>query len=259
MQPDISQFKRIVVLTGAGVSAESGLSTFRDSNGLWENHRIEDVATPEAFERNPMLVWRFYSMRRQDAARVAPNAAHVALARFSAWAGDGTSGVKFTVVTQNVDMLHERASREAGAAMPLAMHGQLFRSRCVRCERIFEDETAWVTEASSKLPRSVCCDALSRPHIVWFGEMPLHIPEISAELEACDLFVSIGTSGQVYPAAGFIERAKIAGAATACLNKEPLPQRGMVDFYVEGPASRTVPQIFRRLSNAVSGPDTEVR
>jgi NAD-dependent deacetylase len=237
-----STYQSIVVLTGAGVSAESGLSTFRDSNGLWNNHRIEDVATPEAFERNPKLVWEFYSARRRNALSVRPNAAHHALAAFSKTCKD--KGVEFTLVTQNVDGLHETAHRDAGAAMPLSMHGKVCESRCTRCDKVIPDEKIYDAE---ELPKSDCCQRLLRPHIVWFGEMPLFIPEIECRLGACDLFVTIGTSGNVYPAAGFLVQAKAAGATTVCLNKERIPQDRYVDRHLEGPATELVPEFFKLL------------
>jgi NAD-dependent deacetylase len=156
-----SAYQSIVVLTGAGVSAESGLSTFRDSNGLWNNHRIEDVATPEAFERNPKLVWEFYSARRRNALSVSPNAAHHALAAFSRTCKD--KSIEFTLVTQNVDGLHETAHRYAGVAMPLTMHGRVCESRCTRCDKVVPDEKIY---DAGELPMSDCCQELLRPHIV---------------------------------------------------------------------------------------------
>ena len=235
-----SAYQSIVVLTGAGISAESGLATFRDSNGLWNNHRLEDVATPEAFQRNPKLVWEFYSARRLNALSVTPNAAHHALAAFSKACGQ--KGIEFTLVTQNVDGLHEAAHGHAGAEMPLTMHGRVRESRCTHCGKVFPDEKVY---GAGELPKSGCCRKILRPHIVWFGEMPLFIPEIERRLEACDLFVTIGTSGNVYPAAGFLMQAKAAGATTVCLNKERIPQDRYVDLHLEGPATSLVPQFFR--------------
>lgn len=265
--PDWSTLKHVVVLTGAGISAESGIKTFRDAGGLWENHRVEDVATPEAFARDPHLVWRFYSMRRLAAAHAAPNLAHRALVQFSkAFQGH------FTLVTQNVDTLHERANA-GGTLDPLCMHGSLEKSRCTSCGVVYLDDTSWLQDgggttptptglllesqlASSEalsqypiktrenLPLSPCCEELLRPHIVWFGEMPLSMDRIYGELEDCDLFVSIGTSGQVYPAAAFVEVAKRHGALTACLNLEPIPQSSTIDHFEQGPASFTVPKFF---------------
>ena len=235
-----SEYRSIVVLTGAGVSAESGLATFRDSNGLWNNHRIEDVATPEGFERNPKLVWEFYSTRRRDALSATPNAAHHALAAFSSFCHANRIG--FNLVTQNVDGLHESAHRQAGAAMPLTMHGRVHESRCTQCGNVFPDEKIY---NAGELPLSGCCRTLLRPNIVWFGELPQFIPEITRSLECCDLFVTIGTSGNVYPAAGFLIQAKDAGADTICLNKERIPQDRYIDRHLEGPATKLVPEFFR--------------
>jgi NAD-dependent deacetylase len=182
--------ERVFVLTGAGISAESGVRTFRDAGGLWEEHRIEDVATPEGFARDPRLVWRFYSERRRHAASVRPNPAHLALASLEARLGD-----RLFLCTQNVDALHEKA----GSRGVLHMHGELLKSRCDSCDRPpFPDETGY-----EDLPRCHC-GGLLRPHVVWFGEMPFGLPEIYAALEACDLFVTVGSSGAVHPAAGFV-------------------------------------------------------
>ena len=189
-----------MVLTGAGISAESGLRTFRAADGLWEDHRIEDVASPEGYARDPQLVHDFYNARRRALAAAAPNAAHLALAEFEKrFAGEG-----FLLVTQNIDDLHERA----GSRRLLHMHGRLRQMRCDRCDRTSD-------AAGDVSPGTACgeCDrGLLRPHVVWFGEMPLHMEEITAALERCDLFVAIGTSGQVYPAAGFVRIAAAAGA-----------------------------------------------
>ena len=189
--------KSIVILTGAGVSAESGLKTFRDHGGLWENHRIEDVASIDGYMRNPDLVQSFYNARRAQLAEagVKPNMAHEALARLEReWQG------KFLLVTQNVDDLHERA----GSKRLIHMHGELAKARCQASGQVFEWRLP--IERSTECP---CCrkSLTLRPHIVWFGEMPLEMDHIFAELETCDLFVAIGTSGQVYPAAGFVHQA----------------------------------------------------
>lgn len=188
--------KSIVILTGAGISAESGIKTFRDHGGLWENHRIEDVASIDGFLRNPALVQDFYNKRRAHLAapEIKPNQAHLALSELeSKWSGP------FLLVTQNVDNLHERA----GSKRLLHMHGELTKARCLNSDDIFE----WLGPIT---PDSVCpcCGKTSvlRPHIVWFGEMPLGLDAIAAALESCDLFVAIGTSGQVYPAAGFVHQ-----------------------------------------------------
>jgi NAD-dependent deacetylase len=185
--PDV----RVFVLTGAGISAESGIRTFRDANGLWEEHRVEDVATPEGFARDPALVWRFYSERRRQAAGCHPNAAHLALARLGETLGD-----RLFLCTQNVDPLHERA----GSRGVVHMHGELSSTRCERCDRpAFYDEALYL-EATPRCG----CGARLRPGVVWFGEVPLHLPRIFAALSACDVFVTIGSSGAVYPAAGFV-------------------------------------------------------
>jgi NAD-dependent deacetylase len=198
----------IVVLTGAGISAESGLATFRGPGGLWEGHRVEDVCTPEALADDPELVHRFYDDRRAALADVEPNAAHRALARLDAeWAGG------LLIVTQNVDDLHERA----GAKRLIHMHGELLSALCASCG----DRGAW---AGRLPPGTACgaCDSLAlRPDIVFFGEMPYRMDEIDAAIRDCDLFVSIGTSGAVYPAAGFVQTARYVGAATLEMNLEP--------------------------------------
>lgn len=201
----------LVILTGAGISAESGISTFRAADGLWEDHRIEDVATPEGFARNLALVQRFYNLRRaqlRDPA-IAPNAGHIALAQLEhAWKGE------FLLVTQNVDNLHERA----GSQRLLHMHGELQSMLCSHSHKRFDlfDDLHGERACS-------CCGLAGtlRPDIVWFGEMPYHMERIYDALEQCELFVSIGTSGNVYPAAGFVEQARRAGAHTLEINLEP--------------------------------------
>ena len=200
----------IVILTGAGISAESGLATFRDSDGLWENHRPEDVATPEAFLADPDLVHRFYNARRRQLRDgVEPNAGHVALARLEReYRGD------VLIVTQNIDDLHERA----GSRRVLHMHGELRRSRCAACGAV--SEFRGDVDGTTRCP--VCGDGgWMRPHVVWFGEIPLGMDEIFAALERCDVFAAIGTSGNVYPAAGFVQVARERGALTVELNREP--------------------------------------
>ena len=226
--------QNVVILTGAGISAESGLSTFRDNNGLWDNHRVEDVATPEAFDRDPELVHRFYNMRRSALRDVEPNAAHRQLAAIE------SRFKSFLLVTQNVDDLHERA----GSQQLIHMHGELLKMRCVQCHQVRVLDHDLSTE-------SVCpdCDRLGslRPHIVWFGEMPLMMDEIMLALMQCDLFVSIGTSGTVYPAAGFVELANQAGAHTVELNLEPGDQASAFRESHHGPASEIVSAYFNSL------------
>lgn len=218
--------RNIVVLTGAGISAESGVPTFRGPDGLWEGHRLEDVATPEAFARDPILVQRFYDARRAALARVEPNAAHLALAQLDRdWPGE------MLVVTQNVDDLHERA----GAARLVHMHGELNSALCDRCGAV----QPWVRDLSGAEPHG--CGGTLRPDIVWFGEMPYHMERIDAALRLCDLFVSIGTSGAVYPAAGFVDLARHAGAMTLELNLDPSAGTALFDSARHGPASVLVP------------------
>jgi NAD-dependent deacetylase len=198
---------QLVILTGAGISAESGLRTFRAADGLWENHRVQDVATPGAFQRNPALVYRFYNERRRGLAGVRPNAAHLALAQLEReWEGD------LLLVTQNVDDLHDRA----GSNKLLHMHGELLMGRCLACEAV--QDWPGDMDSSSRCPN--CGRGPMRPHIVWFGEMPLDMDRIHRALGSCDLFVAIGTSGHVYPAAGFVEAVR-PGVRTVELNLEP--------------------------------------
>ncbi|NNG05083.1 MAG: NAD-dependent protein deacylase [Inquilinus sp.] len=222
---------RIVVLTGAGISKESGLDTFRDADGIWAKVSLEDVATPEGFARDPALVQDFYNDRRRgllDPA-VRPNAAHAALARLEhEWPGE------VLVVTQNIDDLHERA----GGRAVLHMHGELLKSRCVRCDTVAhcrQDLSADLSCAACGRPGGL------RPHVVWFGEMPLEMERIFAALAGCGLFVSVGTSGTVYPAAGFVMEARGAGVPTVELNLEPSDGASLFDRAIHGPASEIVP------------------
>lgn len=233
----MSAARAIVVLTGAGISAESGLPTFRDAEGLWEQHRVDDVATPDAFARDPALVHRFYNDRRRHLLdpSIRPNPAHLALAKLErAWPGD------FLLVTQNIDNLHERA----GSHAVLHVHGELLKARCAQSGRTLPIDDDLTTEN-----RCGCCSppSLLRPHVVWFGEMPLELGRVGAALHACDLFLSIGTSGQVYPAAGFVEEARAAGARTVELNLEPSVLRGLFAEGAYGPAGRIVPEFVERL------------
>lgn len=202
--------KSIVILTGAGISAESGIPTFRASDGLWEEHRIEDVATPEAFQRDPKLVQHFYNKRRQPLLNddVAPNSAHVALAKLEQQF-DG----KVTLITQNIDNLHE----QGGSTHVLHMHGEILKVRCT----ITGQEFPCLSDVSVD-DLCECCQQAGnlRPHIVWFGEMPLYMDEIYQAISECDLFVAIGTSGNVYPAAGFVQMAQQARADTLEINLE---------------------------------------
>jgi NAD-dependent deacetylase len=232
----MTQIKRIVILTGAGISAESGIDTFRSAGGqgqgLWEQHRVEDVATPEGFARNPNLVLGFYDMRRAALAQVVPNPAHRALAHLQAeFARE--PGREVLLVTQNVDDLHERG----GSAQVLHMHGELKSALCLSCEM----RSPWQTSLIERPPCPVCRAPTLRPDVVWFGEMPYQMGRIYQALEVCDLFVSIGTSGAVYPAAGFVEEARRAGAATLELNLEPSEGSRLFHETRLGPASALVP------------------
>lgn len=232
MKPD--RRSSIVVLTGAGISAESGLRTFRDAGGLWENHRVEDVATPEGFRRDPALVQAFYNARRRQLREVRPNAAHEALARLEAgWPSE------VLLVTQNVDDLHDRA----GSRNLVHMHGELLKARCLRCQAVHP----WTGDLDGAA-RCPACGAAGgmRPHIVWFGEMPLEMPRIQAALERCGLFIAVGTSGNVYPAAGFVEWVP-ARAHTLELNLEPSSVSSRFLERRQGPASLLVPQLVEEL------------
>ncbi len=222
------EFNRVVILTGAGISAESGIDTFRSAGGLWEQHRVEDVATPEGFARNPNLVLNFYDMRRAALAGVEPNPAHRALARLEReFAG------ALLLVTQNVDDLHERG----GSARVLHMHGELKSALCQSCET----RVRWERPMIDRPPCPVCRAPTLRPDVVWFGEMPYEMDRIYRALETCDLFVSIGTSGAVYPAAGFVQEARAAGARCLELNLEPSEGSRLFHESRLGPASQLVP------------------
>lgn len=216
------------MLTGAGISAESGVPTFRDADGLWEGHRVEDVATPEAFEAQPMVVHRFYDARRLALRAVEPNPAHLALAELEAALGDDLH-----LVTQNIDDLHERA----GSRRVTHMHGELLSALCRACRR----RVRWEHDLADLPPCPRCGHCELRPDVVWFGEMPLEMDAIASSLAAADLFVSIGTSGAVYPAAGFVEHAARHGARTLELNLQPSEGTHHFDEYRHGLAGELVP------------------
>lgn len=230
---------RVVVLTGAGISAESGIKTFRASDGLWENHRIEDVATPEGFRHNPELVQRFYNKRRAQLLepQIQPNAAHLALAQLESALGDN-----FLLVTQNVDNLHERA----GSKRLLHMHGELLKARCIRTGQIFPFDGEINAETVC-----ACCQKTGalRPHIVWFGEIPLYMDEIECAISQCNFFLSIGTSGAVYPAAGFVQLARYAGAKTIEINLEAAANQSVFETHIYGMASQMVPEWVNEFLN----------
>ncbi|NVE95785.1 NAD-dependent deacylase [Altererythrobacter lutimaris] len=225
----MSELRNIVILTGAGISAESGIDTFRDAGGLWEQHRVEDVATPEGFAKDPDLVLGFYDMRREALAKVKPNAAHHALGRLEAeFAGE------LLLVTQNVDDLHERG----GARDVLHMHGELKSALCLSCEM----RSPFDGTMSARPPCPVCKAPSLRPDVVWFGEMPYQMERIYAAIRKADLFVSIGTSGAVYPAAGFVRDALDCGAKTLELNLERSEGSHWFHETRLGPAGELVPR-----------------
>lgn len=219
---------RVVVLTGAGISAESGVPTFRDADGLWEGHRVEDVATPEAYDAQPVMVHQFYDARRLALAGVEPNPAHIALGRLESVLGDD-----LFLVTQNIDDLHERG----GCTSVVHMHGELLSALCRGCA----GRTPWDADLADFPPCPSCGVPELRPDVVWFGEIPYHMDEIQDALTKADIFVSIGTSGAVYPAAGFVQIARGFGAR--CLELNLLPSEGTFMFHEarHGKAGELVP------------------
>lgn len=224
--------KKIVVLTGAGISAESGLKTFRDSNGLWENHKIEDVATPQAWKANPEIVLEFYNQRRLQASKAQPNDAHLSLVVLEKY-------FNVTIVTQNVDDLHERA----GCTDVVHMHGQL---RTLRCESSHEREVRMESnDLSDEFVYCKCCihQERMRPDIVWFGEIPMEMQRIREAVTGCDLFVVVGSSGHVYPAAGLVNQAKRSGAHTVLVNLEEPANADVFDEVHLGPAGKLLPTL----------------
>ncbi len=234
MQIPIASIDRVFILTGAGISAESGLPTFRASDGLWAGHRVEDVCTPDALENNPALVWEFYSQRRAQGAKAEPNPAHRALADLEAILGD-----RFFLCTQNVDDLHERA----GSQRLVHMHGELAKSRCEdECGRPPVEDRA-VYGSLDEVARCAC-GARLRPHIVFFGEIPLDMPRIQHKIDECSLMVVIGTSGSVYPAANFVNWARHAGARTVYIGPERPLNAGAFTHIVEGKAGEVLPGLF---------------
>ena len=230
--------QRIVVLTGAGISAESGVRTFRDGDGLWEENRLEDVATPEAWTKNPVLVWRFYQARRRQVLEVEPNAAHLALADFA------SKKEHFTLITQNVDDLHERA----GNTNTIHMHGRL---KTLRCEQTGRNEVRIEdADLGDEFLFCQCCATPQRlrPDIVWFGEMPMQMEEIYAAVEESDLFIVVGSSGHVYPAAGLVNIAHQAGARTVLVNLEAPVNAYAFDEVHLGKAGEILPGLLESIS-----------
>lgn len=235
----VPRYQHIVILTGAGLSAESGVATFRDANGIWSKYDYRDVATPEGFARNPALVHEFYNMRRRLHAGIKPNAAHVALARLE----QGHPGV--TIVTQNVDSLHEAA----GSQNLIHMHGEMLAALCARCG----GRHPWHDDLTLETVCPACVHPGGmRPDVVWFGETPYHMDRIADFLRRADLFLSIGTSGNVYPAAGFVAEARANGAHTIELNLEPSAGARLFHEAIHGPATAIVPQFVNDLLAAHS-------
>jgi len=232
------KYRRIVILTGSGLSAESGIATFRDKDGIWSKYDISEVATPEAFARNPQRVHDFYNQRRRGHATVKPNAAHLALARLEC--EHVAHGGSLLVVTQNIDALHEAA----GSRNLIHMHGELLKVQCVSCRSVL----GWTSDLSvdDACPGCRVAGAL-RPDVVWFGEMPYRMDEIEAALSLCDLFISIGTSGAVYPAGGFVREARRAGAHTIELNLEPSECISAFHEAIHGRATQVVPAYVEQL------------
>ena len=232
---------KVVVLTGAGISAESGVPTFRDADGLWEGHRVEDVASPDAFDLQPAVVHRFYDARRAAVAGVEPNPAHLALARLEEHLGDD-----LLVVTQNIDDLHERA----GSSRVVHMHGELRSALCRACRT----RTPWTGDLGDFPPCPRCGASELRPDVVWFGEVPYEMDRIFEALDRADLFVAIGTSGAVYPAAGFVQFASGTGARTLELNLAPSEVTGLFDEARQGLAGELVPRWVDELLGQGPGP-----
>ncbi len=227
--PNITANTRIAVLTGAGISAESGVPTFRDKGGIWEKYDLMAVATPQAFERDPKLVWKFYNERRNQATSVEPNPGHYALARLEELLPEGN----FALITQNVDHLH----RKAGSKNLHHMHGELAKVRCTSCREVHE-----TLEKLPEMPRCRC-GGLLRPHIVWFGEIPFHTEKLYQIVGECDLFLVVGSSGVVHPAAGFVAHAKRSGAVTVGVNLEVPENRLFMDYFYEGKSGEILPRM----------------
>ncbi len=235
MSIPVAASDRVFVLTGAGISAESGLPTFRASDGLWAGYNVEEICTPDALHRNPALVWQFYSKRRADCAKAAPNAAHIALAQLE----EKIPG-RFFLCTQNVDDLHERA----GSVNLIHMHGELAKSRCEReCGRPPVEDHAVYTSLD-EVPRCACGGRL-RPHIVFFGEIPLEMPRIEREISKSTLMLVVGTSGSVYPAANFVHWARQAGARTVYIGPERPLNASAFTHIVEGKGGQVLPGLFQ--------------
>ena len=226
---------KVVILTGAGISAESGIKTFRADGGVWENHRIEDVATPFAWERNPNLVWKFYQERRKQLLNVEPNSAHEALASLENYLNE------FLLITQNVDDLHSRA----GSIKLIHMHGELRKLRCEMCGQIIDAMQDEYLQ-DEYVECNQCSNNRLRPHIVWFHEMPFRMNEIYDAVDECDVFIAIGTSGHVYPAAGLLSVAKDVGAYCIGINLDPPENVRLFDEFHQGLAGELLPTLVSK-------------
>lgn len=235
----INRESTILVLTGAGISAESGIRTFRDSGGLWEEHRVEDVATPEAFKRDPELVWRFYKQRLKQAEASIPNTGHLALVKLENALGD-----RFAIITKNVDGLHARA----GSKRLFEMHGSLHTCICTKC---FQRFPIMDIDIVASIPVCPSCGGMMRPDIVWFGEMPYYLEEIDALLRKCDVFLVVGTSGSVYPAAGFVMTARYSGARTIGVNLDVPHNKGYFDEFHQSRSAEVLPVIVDEWINQI--------
>ncbi|MDN5354799.1 MAG: NAD-dependent deacetylase [Candidatus Cloacimonadota bacterium] len=228
---------KLVVLTGAGISAESGLKTFRDNNGLWENHNVEEVATPQGFRQNPKMVWRFYKDRYNQLKNVKPNPGHYALVDLENYLQDN-----FTLITQNVDGLH----LVAGNKNVLEMHGSLRKSLCSKCNTYYDMESI---DLDVPIPRCERCGGNLRPDVVWFGEIPYFLDEIELKLRSADFFMVVGTSGVVYPAAQFLQLAKIFGTNTIGINLAAPENVRLLDEFHRGKAGEILPQLVKLWTN----------
>ncbi|MBP5615303.1 MAG: NAD-dependent deacylase [Alphaproteobacteria bacterium] len=227
--------KNVFILTGAGISAESGLKTFRDTNGLWENFKVEDVASIEGFIKNPKLVHDFYNHLRPVMDKAEPNAAHLAISRFQQL----LQNERIYLVTQNVDLLHEKA----GSFNVKHMHGRIDECVCLQCHHVIKTDK----DIAYNMPCPACGSHALKPNIVFFGEMPMFMDEIEQQLKTCDIFIAIGTSGVVYPAAGFVATAKYYGAETYLFNLEGCQNNAYFDHVILGPASETLPPFLDNL------------
>ena len=229
------KYKHILFLTGAGISAESGLSTFRSENGLWNNHKVEDVATIEAYLRNPDYVHQFYNDMRPDLFKAKPNPAHLAITELQ-----NNCSAQIDIVTQNVDTLHEKA----GNKNVYHIHGQINQIVCMNCGHVFE---TWGDVSSEDKCEQCGISGMLKPNIVFFGEDLLYMDKVNVLLRTCDLFISVGTSGVVYPAAGFVQIAKMFGADTVELNMEKTSNNLLFDRHIYGPAGTTLPALVKEL------------